>query len=101
MWTSRKARGQPKETTTVSTRPLIFSNTLSDENLATFTSPTSSSTGNGNNGFQYAPLDGFTTPANTAPTALPPYQEEPDNITRPKQTSTNHIRNIFFITDEA
>ena len=85
----------------MSTRPLIFSNTPSDENLGTATSPTSSSAGNGSSGFQYAPLDGFTSPADNSPTALPPYEEELDNITRPQQTSTTHIHNILSITNEA
>lgn len=98
MWTSRKARGQPKETTTVTTRPLIFSNSISDDIIDTTTPPTSSSAEN-SNGFEYAPLDGFAKPAENYPTALPPYQEEQNGIASPQQTSTTPSLDLFLVTN--
>lgn len=97
MWHSKKARGQPKEATTVSTRPLMFSNSTSDDNIDPITPPTSSFTGN--NGFSYAPLDGFTSPVDIDPTALPPYQEVPSELTKPQQTSVDIALRVQISTN--
>ena len=82
----------------MSTRPLIFSNSTSDATIDTVTPPTSYSVGN-DNGFQYAPLDGFTNPVDNSPNALPPYEEDTNNITRPQQTSTVIGPGVVSITN--
>lgn len=82
MWISKKARhGEPKDVSTVS----VFSNTLSDGDVEA-ASPRNPPPGN-NDGFEYAPVDGITSlPDNTA-TALPPYQEDVNDVSKPEPAS--------------
>lgn len=69
----------------MSTRPLIFANTVAD--LDQDTSPPSASPEvRTDNGVVYAPLDDNVYPADVPATALPPYEDNPSYVTRPQQT---------------